>query len=389
MASMAAPAPVDQRPGHKRNKSSSVLKSIIASKSHKRSPSDGLALNKQPDNHPYDPAGLFAQGAPLLPPNHTHSNQRSTTRDQIIPTNPSSPRKSHDAKGSPEKALHKKTKSSVSLRSLGREKDKDKTKEKQSREPSRVRGEDPMAAKPKKTKSTTNLAAMFSKNKQPKETKSTPGGDKENTTPPSSASAAGPVRTPIWAQFSSQAPLQEVTTTSKIPLNDRSSVEDASGFATQDYSPTKQRDFFDYGVPSLQKQSPVKQRPKSMMVSGNISSASILDTFSRQKSHERQPLSDTKGNGGRMKESDSSRSAPARRMLSSNNSDEATKEVAAKQESNATRRTNRVMAAVAALNGKAKRTDNRGTSPVRLDPKVVDAEFEVVLVSTLCPLHIQ
>jgi hypothetical protein len=245
-----------------------------------------------------------------------------------------------------------------------------------------------MEGKPKKTKSTTNLAAMFSKNKQPKETKSTLGRDKENTTPPSSASAAGPVQTPIWAQFSSQAPLQEVTTTSKIPLNDWSSVEDASGFTPQDYSPTKQRDFFDYGVPSLQKQSPVKQRPKSMMVPDNLSSTSILDTFSRQKSNERQPLSDTKGNGGRTKEIASSRSIPARRMLSRNNSDEATKEVAAKQESNATRRTNRVMAAVAALNGKTKRTDNRGTSPVRLDPKVVDAEFEVVLVSTLCPLQL-
>jgi hypothetical protein len=380
---MAAPAPVDQRPGHKRMKSSSVFKSIIAPKSHKRSPSDGTELVKQPDNNPYNRTGFLAQGTPSLPDH----------RDQNTHTNPPSPRKLHDAKGSPEKALHKKTKSSVSLRSLGREKDKDKSKDKskdkQSREPSRVRGEDPMAAKPKKMKSTTNLAGIFSKNKQPKEPKSTPRRDKENTTPPSSATAAGPVQTPIWAQFSSQVPLQETTTTTiKVALNDRRSLEEGDdSYTSQDYSPTKQRGFFDYGAPSVQKQSPTKQRPKSMMVSSNTSSTSILDTFSRQKSIERQPLSDTKGNGERVKESTRSRSIPPTRgMLNRNSSYEGKKEVAVKQESNATRRTNRVMAAVAALNSKAKRTDSNATSSVNLDPKVIDAEFEVVLVSTVCPL---
>jgi hypothetical protein len=373
MATIAVP--VDQRPGHKRMKSSSVLKSIIAPKTHKRSPSDGTALIKQPNNHPYNHTGLLAQGVPLLSPDH---------RDQNIPTNPPSPRKSHDTKGSPEKALHKKTKSSVSLRSLGREKDKDKTKDKHLREPSR--GEDPMAAKPKKTKSTTNRVGIFSKNKQSKEPKSTRRRDQENTTPPGSPTAAGPVQTPIWAQFSSQVPLQEITTTTtKVALNDRRSPEEeADRYTPQAYSPTKQRNFFDYGVPSLQKQSPTKQRPKSMMVSSSTSSTSILETFSRQRSSERQPLSDTKGNGERVKESTRSKSIPPTRgMLSRNSSDDDKKEVAVKQESNATRRTNRVMAAVAALNGKAKRTDSSGTSPVKLDPKVIDAEFEVVLVSTV------
>lgn len=386
---MATTGAAVDRPGHRRNKSSSVLKSIIAPKSHKRSPSDGAALTKnQPDNRAYNPAALFVNGLPLLPPDHPHSHLRSADRDQNIPSNPPSPRKSHDAKASPVKGLHKKTLSSVSLRSLGREKDKDKTKEKQSREPSRAREEVPMAGKPKKTKSSTNLAGMFSKNKQSKEPKSTPGRDKENTTPPSSATAAGPVQTPIWAQFSSQLPLQEVTTTSKVPLNDRHSLEEEIARYTPDnYSPSKQRNFFDYGQPSLQKRPQVKERPKSTILPTGNSTTSLFDTLSRKKSNDRVPLSDSKGNGGKMKQSASSKSIPSPGLLGRTTSDEDKKDDAAKQVSNATKRTNRVMAAVAALNGKTKRTDASSTSPVKMDPKVVDAEFEAVLESRNIPTH--
>lgn len=378
---MAATGAAADRPAHRRNKSSSVLKSIIAPKSHKRSPSDGTALSKnQSDNRPHNPVDSLAQGALLLPPDQPHSQQRSANRDQNIPTNPPSPRKSHDLKGSPTKSLHKKTLSSVSLRSLGRE--KDKVKEKQSREPSRVRDEAAIPTKPKRPKSTTNLVGMFSKSKQPKEAKSTSGRDKENTTPPSSASAAGPVQTPIWAQFSSQAPLQEVTTTSKIPLNDRRSLEEEmSRYTPQDYSPSKQRNFFDYGVPSLQTRPQVKERPKSSFLPTSNSTASLFDQLSRKKSNDRAPLSDTKGNEGRTRESASSKSVSARGPLECTKSDDSKKKDDVKPQSNTTKRTNRVMAAVAALNGKTKRTDPSGTSPVKLDPKVVDAEFEVVLVS--------
>ena len=46
-----------------------------------------------------------------------------------------------------------------------------------------------------------------------------------------------------------------------------------------------------------------------------------------------------------------------------------------------TKKPNRVMAAVAAFNGRAKQADAPPASPTKeFDPKVVDAEFEEVLV---------
>ena len=99
------------------------------------------------------------------------------------------------------------------------------------------------------------------------------------------------------------------------------------------------------------------------------------------------PLSDTKGNGGRSKEGASSKNNPARGLLGRTSSDDGRKNDATKQAPNATKRTNRVMAAVAALNGKTKRTDANDPAPLKLDPRVVDAEFEAVLVSLSNPFY--
>lgn len=366
--------------GHRRNKSSSVLKSIIASKGHKRAPSDGTPLNKnQLDNPPYLPPSSFQ--APLLPPDHPHSQVRGATRTENIPINPPSPRKSIDVRSSPKKSLHKKTLSSVSLRSLAKK--EEKSKDKQLYEDRRTKEDENIASKPKKTKSSTNLASMFgkgrSKDKQSpvKETK-----DKENTSPPSSAYALAPPRPPIWAEFSSQ---QEVSTTSKVPLNDqRRSLEDEIVLYTpQDYSPSKQRNFFELGQPTLQKRPAAKERPKSMVAPKTTSTTSILDTFSRQKSSERVPLGDTKGNGGRMKESASSKNTTPRPALGRASTDTSRADLAVKpmvRPAVAAKKPSRVMAAVAAFNGKSKQVDVAPSSPTKLDPKVVDAEFEEVLV---------
>lgn len=377
--------------GHRRNKSSSVLKSIIAPKSHKRSPSDGTALNAaHPESRPYNSAA-FVHGAPLLPPDHPHSQLRAYQRTQNMVANPpSSPRKSQDAKSSPTKSLHKKTLSSVSLRSLAKDKDKDKerAKESRSRERSRTRGDDTIKST-KKTKSSSNLAGLFGKGKQSKDGKQTPGRDKENTTPPSSSNAPEPVHTPIWAEFSSQ-PLREITTTSKIPLNDqRLSIEEEIALYTpQDYSPSKQRNFFDYGQPSLQKKPQVKERPKSTFLPSTGSTTSLLETLTRKRSTDRVPLGDTKGNEGRAKDNASSRGIVTRGMLRRTSSESSREGKAVKQNAEASKKPNRVMAAVAAFNGKAKQAERHGTpvtSPTKLDPKVVDAEFEAVLVSFPSP----
>ncbi|KAF2830606.1 hypothetical protein CC86DRAFT_463878 [Ophiobolus disseminans] len=383
---MATPAFAAPAAGHRRNKSSSVLKSIIAPKSHKRTPSDGLELKRNPaTDAPYMPASSFQ--APLLPPDHPHSQLRGATRAENIPINPPSPRKAQDSKSSPKKSLHKKTLSSVSLRSLAKK--EDNPKDKQSADVRRPREESILGEKPKKTKSSTNLAAMFGKSrsrspvKQPR--------DQENTTPPSSANAPAPPRTPIWAEFSSNTPLQENTTTSKVPLNDqrRSIEEEIVLYTPQHYSPSKQRNFFDYGQPSLQQRPAAKERPKSMVVPKSTTTASLLETFGRKKSSERMPLSDTKGNEGRIKESASSKSIPPRPQMGRSSTDTSRRDAATRSATEPTvtaKKPNRVMAAVAAFNGKSRQMGTP-TSPTKLDPKTVDAEFEEVLESRNIPTH--
>lgn len=379
MATPASAAPAAAA-GHRRNKSASVLKSII----HKRTPSDGLELkkNQAANAQPYMPVSSFK--TPLLPPDHPHSQLRATTRTENALANPPSPRKSQDTRSSPKKSLHKKTLSSVSLRSLAKK--EDNPRDKKSMDVRRTQEQNPMGEKPHKTKSSTNLAAMFGKGRS-KEGKQSPvkqPRDKENTTPPSSANAPAPPRTPIWAEFSSNAPLQEVTTMSKVPLNDqrRSIEEEIALYTPQNYSPSKQRNFFEYGQPSLQQRPATKERPKSMVVPKSTSSASILETFSRKKSNERVPLSDTKGNESRIKESASSKSIPARPPMGRASTDTSRRHDDSRsttQPAVAAKKPNRVMAAVAAFNGKSRQME-APTSPTKLDPKTVETEFEEVLV---------
>lgn len=375
---MAMPAP----PAHRRNKSASVLKGIILPRSHKRSPSDGTALESNPPaSHPYSLAS-----PPMLPPDHPDARPRGHTRTKTLPAAPEdSPRKSQDTRRSPIKSLHKKTLSSVSLRSLGRSQDKERSKDSRSREPSRTRkeGKDDMEKSPKKAKSRSNLASLFSKSKPSQDARETMVYDKENTTPPATPGRVT-AHTPIWAQYSSQ-PLQDITTTTRVPLNDeRRSIEDEIALYTPvDYSPSKGRNFFEYGQPSLQKKSPVKERPRSAYLP---SGTSLLETLTRKKSDDRVPLGDTKGNGGRVKENISSKSIASKPVLSRRSTDQPRVTTSPKKEPESPRKQSRVMAAVAAFNGRSKESGKMGppASPTKadskLDPKVVDAEFEEVLV---------
>ena len=120
-----------------------------------------------------------------------------------------------------------------------------------------------------------------------------------------------------------------------------------------------------------------------MFVPKSTSTASLLETFSRKRSNERVPLSDTKGNEGRTRES--SPTKPPRPILSRASTDTGSKDYSLKDMApppSPTKKQNRVMAAVAAFNGKSKQAESAPAS-AKPDPKVVDAEFEEVLVSAL------
>ncbi|KAF2130249.1 GTPase binding protein-like protein Rid1 [Dothidotthia symphoricarpi CBS 119687] len=385
----AAPAPA---PGHRRNKSSSVLKSIIIPRNHRRTPSDGAGLNGIPlASPPYMPS-TAALHAPLLPPDHPHSQLRAANWTETVPlAAPPSPTKP----GSPKKSFHKKSLSAVSLRSLGR----DKSQDRQSAEARRARDEEAAAReKPVKTKSSTNLAAMFGKGRSRDSRQAppkSPSKDKENASPPHTAyTLSPPPRAPIWAEFSSHA-LHDVTTSTKVPLNDqrRSVDDDPALYTPRNCSPAKQRNPDHHPQPAKQTRPAAKERPKSMIVSSKDAVDVLFGTFSRKKSHERAPLADTQGNEGRVKDTAASKAAHARPALARAKTDSLTKETMHRDRGlpqlppPSPKKPNRVMAAVAAFNGRSKQVEGPPASPTKLNPSVVDADFEEVLESRNIPTH--
>lgn len=368
------------RPNHRRNKSASVLMSMISSKQNKRTTSEdkivsGRPLKENPAAFSPFPAGIDTS---ILPQDHPHAGHR--VLGEITPNN--NRQQSSRRPAPPPEQLprsHQKAASTISLRSMGKDKDnKDEIKGK-SRETSSKAAQDEKP-KPKKTKSSTNLASVFAKVKSPKteshnQSHST---DKENTTPP--GSAVNPRQTPIWAQFVSTT-THEMASTTKIPLNDGRTIEEEIAlYEPKDYSPSKQRNFYGYDQPTLGS----RPRPKSEVISGNPSTTSLFDAMARKISNE--------GNGRR-------RSLIGSRRTSSeeeNGRDRVEKGKSGKSKLASStptegltmgKRTSRVKAAVAAINNLNVRTnrtvkERSGQAP-DIDPKEIDAAFEAVLVGNI------
>ena len=173
-------------------------------------------------------------------------------------------------------ASHKKTKSSVSLKSLmGNEKPKISKQ---------TPSEETEGKKPKKSKSSTSLSALFSKSKSLKAFKTEEPArakDKENQTPPGTADQAP---TPIWAQFSTQLPVERLNGV-KVPLNDNVDVErEAALYTPKDHSPSKQRNFYE-DQPTLSRRPGLRPRPMSEVLpsksNSNAPPRSFLETLSR------------------------------------------------------------------------------------------------------------
>ncbi|KAF2460597.1 armadillo-type protein [Lineolata rhizophorae] len=262
---------------HGRNKSTSVLKSIMAPKGHKRAPSDGASLapaqrsreNADPRNH-----GGSSRPIPLLPPDHPHSS--NAVLGEICNRNeaPGSPRKSREARKE-ERGLHKSTTSSAMLRSQSRDKDSEKaSREKKHRETQAS------PKKPSKTKSATNLAGMFLKAKalkRPDADGQLPR-DKENTTPPNSAVPSA--HTPIWAEFSSEPFGDTPRSPTESATNSQDRFNDQTGlYPAHDSSPSKHRNFFDQRLYPL-KLNPRDPKPQPSPSQGVASTRAIYETLS-------------------------------------------------------------------------------------------------------------
>lgn len=258
----------------------SVLRSILSAKGHRRSPSAGDALlaRRMEGNNPFATAHI-------LPVDHPHAGgvqrplgERTHNRDAASGSH--LPQKSS---GQDDKTdMQKKTKSSVSLKTLM------KDKEKKSSKSNDTRHHESQDKRAKKTKSSTSLSALLKRSQRgPKAQNTNETGEKENRTP-TEVSAA-----PIWGQFVTQPP-QDQSSRICIPDSGRTFDEEVSLYTPQRYSPSKQRNFDDYHQPTLARRPDHKPRPKSdYITSGTWKVREILGHVHRIPSGKQRNLDQT------------------------------------------------------------------------------------------------
>ncbi|PGH07395.1 hypothetical protein AJ79_06297 [Helicocarpus griseus UAMH5409] len=346
----------------------SGLRSIFPSKAHKRTHSagDSLSNNESKNKHrsmPPPPPPF------MLPHDHPHSNtQRPLSEISHNVDAPNSPRiRNKIPDGNSDTGLHKKTKSSVSLRSLIQD---ITTPSKTPSTEDTQRGK-----KPKKTKSSTSLSAIFKRSQRGREDDtSTKQKDKENMNPPHSPAAE---ISPIWAQFASQ-PQCDQEGSHYFPPRGRTLDEEISLYTPRGYSPNKQRNFHGYYLPSLTKRPDTKPRPKSDYISS--SSSSIKDMIaSVQRSGPSRDQQRYKGDDSRTA-NNVRRGSPTEYELE-------------RRRESVGKRGSRVMAAISVFNAKAKPNESQKPSEVQkssdlqqsLDPKEIERAFEELLDSRNIP----
>ncbi|KAK2877240.1 hypothetical protein FQN49_001315 [Arthroderma sp. PD_2] len=334
----------------------SAFRSILPSGGHKRSKSA------------YDPGvGSPAHNGMvtncLLPADHPHSRQQhpfSERETNRVTSNSRSPLSSNA--NPPGKALHKRTKSTLSLKSLLKDKG---AKEQPCKGPAKQ--EAPKRNKPKKTKSSTSLSSLFRKHQRGHKDNNSGSRDKENFCP-----------TEIFDDSKSTAsvyttnPLSDDSSGSRYVPHDRRTVaEEMSLYTPQGYSPSKQRNFHDYHQPSLTRSD--KARRRSDSIPSSASGVREMLATGRKPS----PLGPHNANVHERKISTGSNSQ------SSTKSDEAPEK---RRVSNG-RRSSRVMAAIAAFNAK----DQQAAEARQNDPKAAAIEnaFEQLLESRNIPLNMR
>ncbi|EGC43206.1 conserved hypothetical protein [Histoplasma capsulatum var. duboisii H88] len=242
---------VDEQSGHSKT---SGLRSIFPSKAHKRNHSAGSALigNALPNDHTSMPP-------PMLPLDHPHSYTQwplsEVSHNGHQPSNARLRNKSSEANS--DYSLHKKTKSSVSLRSLM----KDFTTPNKTPSPEITVRE----KKAKKTKSSTSLSAIFRRSQRGRRdnTSNKQQKDKENMNPPHSPTVE---ISPLYSHFGSTSQQQVQGGNRYLPERGRTLDEEMSLYTPRGYSPSKQRNFHGHQLPFLTKRSDTKPRPKSEFV---------------------------------------------------------------------------------------------------------------------------
>ena len=369
-------APVEhasQRPQHKRT-TSSVLKSMMP-KTHPRIPSSRAQTHHRSDTTDNDRSNHNS----MLPPDHPHVRKHLAEDTGNRNNAPAPPRKSVDGgKGTVGGITDKSLPKSKSFMTV-LEKGKGNLPEKKS-----VRQAEKSM---KKSKSSTSLSALLSRPRSSKGSKAENRNshiDKENLAPLSTISTAPP---PIWAQFATQDLLKQTTIT-KIPLNDKRSIDRDIELCTHRVSsPSKDRHDHNGEQPTLSRRPEMKPRPKSECIAPRATPASFAETISglrrssrdteranlSTQAHHRTHTADT-SRVSISEDKATSQTQPLEYRKSGDN--------ASNSGLTSSRRGSRVMAAVAAYNGKATELTKEPPKDVKaavLDPKEIENAFESML----------
>lgn len=352
---------------HRRNKSA-VLRSMMPSS--KRTKSD----DKQP--HPSPLAPVAGVNMSFLPPDHPHAASRVLSE---IPANNNTtqPRRPTAGGDQPAKSLHKKSKSTVSLRSLGLSKES-KTKDSSNSRPVSRRQESDQSGVPTKKKSERSLAAMFKGRSARDEEHEQSTSDKENGTPPEKYRPAP--QTPIFAAYSTQ-PL-EFSSTTKVPLNDhdkrQSLIQEIALYEPTRIGESNQRNF--HGVDSKANY----VRPKSEVIAGHDLANRFLDNaVMRKLSEERRPKPHTSDSNQDKKMADGksrTRDAKSQKPIFQHETEPL---AVAKQRGGDNARISRVKDAVARIDRRTKTNRHE----VVVESEKFLADFEAMLVSITFYTH--
>lgn len=315
-------------------------------------------------------------------------NDHNANRDNIRPSL-GKPVEVYDD-GEMRPSMHKKTKSSVSLKSLiSSDKAKPlKTSSQQSEDGTKLR----------RPKSSTGLSALLSRSKTPKAPKEpkpnskSPLKDKENRTPPPTAGMLYP---PIWAQFATQQTPEHRTPTTN-PAKGRVEIErEIALYTPKEYSPSKQRDFYEF-QPTLSRNPETKSQPRSDIISSHATKASVDTLVSGTRNQtgtgSEQTCPVRVGDSTKEKTKENHRPTHEKDLESIKTQPDADRGLAevsngvAASAAAKVKRGSRVMAAVAAFNGTrdgVREIQPLRPSPPELDVKAIETEFETLLVSWL------
>lgn len=225
----------------------------------------------------------------------------------------------------------------------------------------------------KKSKSSTGLSALLSRPRANKATKSDAmQRDKENQRP---TDISPP---PIWAQFATQ-PSTDVSI-SKVPLNDGHAQEISASHTQFEGSPRRKEDTAPIAEADISRRPNLKPRPKSECLPASNSQAPFAETLTSLRKLERGRHQTAATHASQQTlEQNKSRQTLNRRPKSSQGKEES--------DGSATvavgKRGSRVMATVAALNGKQKALPKEPateSAAVYSDPNAIETAFETLLV---------